>query len=464
MPKILETEITSDLKYTVKILALKPEYDAYKDRLVDQLIKNVEVKGFRKGHVPKDLALAKLDQLKLQTTILEETVQKFYTEVLPEIELDLKNKNRNVIFSSAELKTDAESTKETDEGFEFVINLSLLADADLSVFTGLELKKPKETEIKDRQSFKEFQTKEHNNLIATFAKYKTVETKSKKGSKIVADISEQLVGGKEEPKESKNAQLTLGQNLFPPEFEEKLIGVKAGDTKKFEIEMEDPAHAGHGHPKGEHSHKYKFEVKVIEVKEVESTDLDEIIKNSKEAKAQLKSAENLETLLKQVYDRETEELLVALKRRKVVEAIVDKVPKFDLPKTLVNSEIERIMGVLQNRVLERKITLSTAFAEAGLPGSEDKLKNDNQVLEKVTDYVNKEFKLVEILRAIYYSKIEPKITPQEMGEIQTDMQKNPSKYGLRAEDVEGDKAADIAFDRLLREKSYQWVVSQIKFI
>lgn len=464
MPKIIETKTTPELKYTVKILAEKAEYEAFKDRLVDQFIKNVEVKGFRKGNAPRDLALAKVDQLKLQTTILEETVQKFYTELMPDIKKDLEKLKRDVIFSSAELATDEQSTKETDQGFEFTISLSLLANADLSVFEKLEIKTPAEKDLDDRPSFKEFKNKEHQGLITTFAKYKTVDSKAKKGNKIIADITEELAESKEEPKESKNAEITLGQNLFPPEFEEKLIGVKAGDTKKFELELEDPAHAGHGHPKGEHTHKYKFVVKVIEVQEIESDDLDDIIKNSEEAKKQLKSADNLEKMLKDIYDRETEELIIIKKRREVVEAIVTKVADFDLPKTLVSSEIERIMGVLQARSLERKITLTEAFNQAGLPGSEKKLKNDNQVLELVTDYVNKEFKLVEILRAVYYAKVEPKITPQEMGEIQSDMQKNPAKYNLRPEDVTGDKAADIAFDRLLREKSYQWIASQIKFI
>lgn len=464
MAKIVETKITPELKYTVKIMAEKPEYEAFKERLVEQFIKNVDVKGFRKGHAPKDLALEKVDQLKLQTTILEETVQKFYTELMPEIKEDLASKKRDIIFSSAELITDEENTKETDKGFEFTLNLSLLADADLSVFEKMELKKPKEKDLENRISFKDFKEKEIANVVATFAKYKVVDKKAKKGSKVVADITEQLAEDKSEPKESKDAELILGQNLFPPEFEEKIIGSKAGDIQKFELDLEVGDHTGHNHAPGEHTHKYKFIVKVKEVLEIENDDIEEIIKSSKEAKGQLKSGENLETMLKQVFEKETEELLMMRKRREVVEAIVTKVPDFDLPKTLVNSEIERIMGVLQNRTVQLKISLMDAFSQAGLPGSETKLKNDNQVLEKVTDYVNKEFKLVEILRAVYYAKVEPKITPQEMGEIQADMQKNPAKYNLRPEDVTGDRAADMAFDRLLREKSYQWVVSQIKFI
>jgi len=459
MSKIIETKITPDLKYTVKILAEKAEYEDFKERLVAQFIKNIEVKGFRKGHAPKDLALAQVNQLKLQTTILEETVQKFYTELMPDIKEDLKKLKREVVFSSAELSTDEQSTKETDQGFEFTISISLLADVDLSVFEKLQIKIPTEKDLDDRPSFKEFKDKEHQSLITTFGKYKTVSTKAKKDSRIFADITEQPADGKGEAKESKNAQITLGQNLFPPEFEENLIGAKAKDVKKFELNLETPTHDG-----GTKALKYKFVVTVLEVQEIESKDLEEIIKNSEEAKKQIKSADNLEKMLKDIYERQTEELIVMKKRRDVVEGIVTKVKDFDLPKQLVTSETERIMNVLQSRSLERKISLSEAFAQAGLPGSEKKVKNDNQVLELVTDYVNKEFKLVEILRATYYAKVEPKITPQEMAEIQADMQKNPAKYNLRIEDVTGEKAADVAFDRLLREKSYQWIASQIKFI
>lgn len=462
MARILKSEITKDLKYVVDLLAEKKEYQLYQARVLEQLLKNVEIKGFRKGKAPRELALKQIDPNRLQSTLLQESVEKFYGELRPQIEKEIAEKKRVAILGTARLEDEEEFTKETEEGFQFRISILLLADVDVAPISKLELKAPTADQIPDRESFDEYFTKESKALVASFNSYKTVKSKIKENSRVVADITEQLIPDKkdknakpEEPKESKNATINLGEDRFPPEFEQNLVGLKAGDEKEFDLNLEIT---------GQGKQKFHFKIKIVEVLEAEFETVEEILENSKDAKKQFGTPEDFKNLVKKVYDQETQQLLKNLKRRQIIEEVVKIVPQFQLPQSSFEAEVERILQVLNARTLEAKISLKDAFAASGLPGSEDKIKSDNDVKSKIEEYVTTEFKLVEILRFVYYTLVEPKIEDKEVQEFKEAIEANPSKYNVSSAEIANGKAIDVAYDRLLREKAFNWIAAQVKFV
>ena len=462
MARILKSEITKDLKYVVDCLAEKEEYQLYQARVLDQLLKSVEVKGFRKGKAPREMALQKVDPNRLQSTLLQESVEKFYGEVRPEIEKELVEKNRVAIFGTSKLEDGEEFTKETEEGFQFRISILLLADVDTKPVSKLELKAPTADQIPERVDFDEYFKQESNALVSSYNNYKPAKSKIKENSRITADIVEEVVADKkdkdakkEEPKESKNASINLGENRFPPEFEKNLIGLKAGDEKEFDLKLEIT---------GQGNQKFHFKIKVLEVLEAEFSTVAEVLENSAEAKKQFGKEEDFKNLVKRVYDQETEQLLRNLKRRIIIEEVVKVVPKFQLPKSSFEAEVERILQVLNARTLETKTSLKDAFAASGLPGSEDKVKPDNDVRGKIEEYVTTEFKLVEILRYVYYTLVEPKIEDKEVQDFKNAIEADPAKYNVSQAEVANGKAIDVAYDRLLREKAFNWIASQVKFV
>jgi|694.fasta_scaffold101956_2 trigger factor len=462
MARILKSEITKDLKYVVDLLAEKKEYHLYQARVLEQLLKNVEIKGFRKGKAPRELALKQVDPNKLQSTLLQESVEKFYGDLRPEIEKEIAEKKRVAILGTARLEDEEEFTKETDEGFQFRISILLLADVDVAPISKLELKAPTADQIPGRETFDEYFAKESKALVASFNNYKPTKSKIKDDSRIVADITEQLIPDKkdknskqEEPKESKNATINLGENRFPQEFEQNLIGLKAGEEKEFDLKLEIT---------GQGEQKFHFKIKIVEVLEAEFETVEEILENSKDAKKQFGTPEDFKNLVKKVYDQETEQLLKNLKRRQIIEEVVKVVPKFQLPQSSFEAEVERILQVLNSRTLEAKISLKDAFAASGLPGSEDKIKSDSDVKPKIEEYVTTEFKLVEILRYVYYTLVEPKIEDKEVQEFKEAIEANPSKYNVSSAEIANGKAIDVAYDRLLREKAFNWIAGQVKFV
>jgi trigger factor len=457
MPKILKTEVTKNLKYIVDIQAEKKEYEDFKERVVDQMVKTVDIKGFRKGMAPRNLALQKIDPLKLQTTILQEAVEKFYAQAYPEVKTNIEKEGRVMIQGSAQLDPSPEHTKEDEEGnLNFRISLTILPEVDLEPIAKLELNEPAESEIENRLSFEEFFVKESDLVVKNLNKFKKSDKKANESSKLIADVKETIKGEKLEPKDSKNVDVILGQNRFPPEFEKNLIGVKAGEEKNFEAHL---YLEGRGHA------DFIFEVKVHEVQERLYSTLEEVIANVDEAKTQLESIEKFTELLKRIYAQETNQIVETLRSRVVIKAIIEETPDFDLPQNTLDSEIERIIGVIRGQSIQQKISLAQAFAASGLPGADKKMSKDDEVLKAVEDYVKKELKLIEILRAIYYTKVDKKISEKELETLVKDIQTNPTKYNTNEVEAKNhDKALDIAFDRLLRDKAFNWVLGEVKFI
>jgi trigger factor len=449
MSKIIKTEFSDEITYTVSCLVEAKEYQEFKDRITDQFIKNVDVKGFRKGKAPRELAMKNLDPIALQQTILEESIEKFYAEVQAEVSQGLSSKGR--IPANVPAQIDPTSIKEDDKGLNFTVKVSLLPEIDLEVISKITLDEPKEKDITDRVSKKDFFAKEKESLMKALNSYKAVDRKAKKGDQVTINLTE-IVDGKD-PNKQPGVKLVIGSGQFPEAFEKHLVGLKKSDKKEFSEDL----------PHGDHTHKYTFEVECLEVAEAEFKKLEDVLTNSKETKDRFKTEKDFEDFLTKIYDSETQQLLSSLKRRLVIRTVIEKIKDFHLPETEIDKETDRILGTLKDRAESSKQNLATVFAGSGLPKSEDGLTTETEIKEAIFDYVRKEFKLIEILRTSYQLKVDPKVKTAEIDELASQMQKNPDKFNLSPKEAEPGRVKDVAFDRLLRERAYKWIESQITF-
>lgn len=81
--KIIEKEIKNS---TAKVEVLVPvdRIDHVKEEVVDEMIKNVTVKGFRQGKAPKNIAQNNLDPEKLNNHIISHLLNEAVTEIIKE--------------------------------------------------------------------------------------------------------------------------------------------------------------------------------------------------------------------------------------------------------------------------------------------------------------------------------------------------------------------------------------------
>ncbi len=450
MAKIVSTTLQDVLNLHVQCHVENKEYEEFSQRLTQQYLKNVEVKGFRKGKAPADLALKQADPVKLNQLVLEEAVQRFYKDLQPEVTQYLKKEDR--IPANIPAQVDPESVKLEDDGFHFKVIITLLPKIDLSKLDGLQVSTPDLSEAGERLSFEEFQGREEEKILVNLNEFEPSKNKSKNGYQLVTDIIESVEDG--ETTENKDIKILLGGGQFPPEFDAHLLDSKVGETKDFVLNL----------PHGDHNHNYTFKVTIKEVNQPKYKTVDEIFENVEDAKKQFADKEAFLTFLHSIYDQETESILATLKRRELIRNIIEQTPDFDLPEAQMEVESNRILEELKHRAEHSKQDLSDVFAVSGLPDADKGLKKEADIVKAVKDYVYKEFKLVEILRAIYQVKIDDKISEAEIKKAADEMKKDPEKYNVAKSEMEENRIMDLAFDRLLRNKSFQWVYDRATFV
>jgi trigger factor len=454
MAKILEYKYSDKLNLEITCLAEKDEYQKFASRITEQFLENVEIKGFRKGKAPKDLAMQKVNPLDIQNTIYLESVNRFFAELKTEVDEYLVKEDRKAIHFSAKF----ESVKETDEGLEFVSVVNLLPQYNIDAIVGKEIVVDAPDETKGRVSKSDFLATQKNMFLKSLNDF-VVDDRG-----IVDDFCEVTVDLEEnithsEPKKEQNQVFVIGSGSLPLEFENNLLGVKVGEEKEFSYELK----SEEGHL--DHKHEAHYKIKVLAVKYPKFKTLDEFFKDNLESKkTTYKDESELEGFLLKIYDQETNQILKSSQKNAVIKTLVEELEDIDLPTEQVNNEVNRIYKVLDAQASTQKVDIAEIYNQSGLPGSEEKVKNAKEVSSKLEEYVKKEFKLAGLLQVVYHQKVEQKITDEDLDELEKIFKQNPENYDISKEIINNpERLRDVSADRLLRAKAYDWVSSQIKF-
>lgn len=434
------------------------QYASHKQRIQDQLLKTIEIPGFRKGKAPLDIALKSINENAFSQQVYNEVIDKFFPEIGKEIEEYLKENNRAKSDLPADIKETSIEETETELNFSFV--LKLLPKIDLESFSKVKIAKSKPEELENLQSFDDVWKSEEKVVLARFNEYEKIETASKKDSQLTLDIQEMDQTNHENPKNQKKDEkvaIKLGLGLYPENFEKELVGLKAEESKEFELDMK-VAHEDHSH-----DHHFKYAVFCHEVASPKYKNIKELVENVEEAKKSLVSVDDYKAKVQKLYDQEIELKTGQLDQQKVIKSIVKEISVPDLPINEIDSEVERIYSTLKNISEEQKNSLAEVYLQSGLPVDGKKEIKDTEVFDLIRNYVENEFKLVEMLRSVYMLKVEDKITPEEVGSIAKNYQQNPSYYNIAKNDAQNmDALKNIAYDRLIREKAFVWIKEQVK--
>ncbi len=123
-----EKKETAKLEIELKIEVGRERFQKEKSKVFEELSKNVEMSGFRKGKVPKNLV-----ESKLGPKLFEETLN----HMLPEITVEILTKENLVPITRVEYQV----TKVSDEGAEYTARFALYPDIKLGEFTKIKVKK-----------------------------------------------------------------------------------------------------------------------------------------------------------------------------------------------------------------------------------------------------------------------------------------------------------------------------------
>ena len=250
----VEVQSKKGLRTILSVIVDKKIIQQKMNERLNELQKEVSLKGFRPGKVP-----AAVIQSQFGKSVYGEVIDKILRETSTKAIEDKKIKVAGQ--PKIDLKTFAEG-----KDLNYELQIDSLPDVTLKSFDKF---KATEFKVKIEQKLINERLQEISSQNKQFENKKDGE-EAKIGDQVVFDYSATVDGQKFEGSEGKDVQLELGKDLFLKGFDKQLVGSKKNDLKKLSAAL--PAN----HPKKELANKKTlFECKILNVKKVKKSEIDD---------------------------------------------------------------------------------------------------------------------------------------------------------------------------------------------
>ena len=300
------------------ITAGSDELAPAKQVVLTELAKEVKLAGFRKGHAPAAMVEKVVDQQLLQNKVIDHVVNDLYTAGLeqeklrpvaqPEVSL-----TKFVPFTTLEMNATVEVVGEVKlpdyKKFKVEKKVAAVTDAEIEAVV--------------------------DDLLARSATKNEVNRAAADGDEVTIDFAGVDAKSQEEIEGAKGEDypLVLGSNTFIPGFEPELLGLKAGESKTFDVTF--PKDYGAAQLQNK---KVTFTVTVKLVKERVLPKLDAAFAASV---GPFKSVAELRTDIRKQMGTEKEREAQAKLESDVLEQLGQKA-QIAMPDSLVEQEIDRM--------------------------------------------------------------------------------------------------------------------------
>ncbi|MFY9484223.1 MAG: trigger factor [Patescibacteria group bacterium] len=327
---------------------------------LEELIKNLgdslEVPGFRKGMAPRLLVLESIGLGELKRRAASQIVSQAASELIVTKKLS-PIAQPSVTVESFEISTNGEPISP----LTFRLNLEVLPEVKLGDYRKIRISPKERSEIDPKSVTSEDIEGMLKRL--SFEKAELIDPTGPIKQDDWAEISfNGTVGGViQEKLSSQHHPMIVGSGVMVPGFEDNLIGMKQGATKRFSLKL----------PKQEQ--EIEFTVTVNQHKAVKPPELnDQFASQYGEPSMAALKAHLAEAIGKERHDESQhrqEDLII----RKLVELTTA-----ELPATLVERELERLIGRLRDSVLRSGTTF------------EAYLSRQNQTIETLREQFRKQ--------------------------------------------------------------------------
>ena len=248
----VEIKETSATLRTLEVTIPQEDLKAPFEKKLSQYKKQVTLKGFRQGQVPKAMILKQFGD-----SIHHEVVNEMVDKVLNE---ELKKAG---IIPVGQLKV----TKFNDDkatAVTLTVEVEMDPEIDIKGYADTGVTVP-QTAVHEEEVQAEF-----DHLLKMWSKDEHVDRAAKKGDVVVGEYQEVIIEGeKQELPENKVFRNLLGESASPG-FDEGLVGASAGDVKDVDFKYPDD-HKDERY-RGKTAH---FKVQVTDVREIVPPTLDE---------------------------------------------------------------------------------------------------------------------------------------------------------------------------------------------
>lgn len=330
----IQVEEVGDLTRKLTITLPADDVQPRLDESYNKLKKEVKMKGFRRGKVPRTV-IVKNYKGQVEAEIGEKLVQETYfdavekKEIEPIVHPDIKEVNYN-----------------EDGSFTYVAEVDVKPEFELGEYKGLEIEK-EEIVVTDEEIELELKQMQHD-----MAALKSVDRAIANDDVAIVDFQGYHNGTAMPQVRNEDYSVEVGSGNMGAEFEEKLIGMSKGEEGSHEVDFPE----SHPNPvlKGK---KVEFKITVKEVKERVLADIDDEF--AKDAGEEYSSLEELKASIKEKITAQREERIDGA----VTDGIMQKLLEthdFPVPDRLVAFEIEQMIKQTEQQFEQSGMSLEAA--------------------------------------------------------------------------------------------------------
>ncbi len=419
----VQIEEISPIRKKMHIEVAPEAYQKALDRAYDKLKKKVQIKGFRKGKVPRSI-LEKYYKAQTEMETVSDLIDQSYREAIQEHAIPAVDMPK-----ISDLKVEAEKP------ITFTAEIEVQPKIETKDYLKIKLKQPK-LEVTDEELERELKGLQK----AHAQKVPAAETaEAKEGHQATIHYAGTVDGQAFDGGTAQNVLVDLGAGRYLPDFEKGILGMKKGESKDIPVQF--PEDYSHEPLRGKLA---KFKIDLIELKEESLPALDDEFAKDigqfqtfAEVKEQLK-----DHLLKTKESQVKGELF-----NQVLNHLIEKNP-FEIPEAMIARETDYMLHTLQNQLKQQGLTLE----KLGMSVEDYKTRNREEAVRRI-----KGFLLFDSIALQNHLEV----TDEEM---QLKMAEVAARYKQPVETVykyyQEQNMLRPLFNQILEEKTLEYLLSQ----
>jgi trigger factor len=219
----MKVDVKKDIEKSeaeIKIEASAAEIKPYLVDAAKKLSKEKSIKGFRPGKAPVDVVEDVFGLGRLFNEVADKAVPRLFVKAVIDENIEA--------LAQPSIAIDEISK---DKGLKFTAKVAVLPQVTLGDIGNIEVEK-RNVEISDKDVEEELMR-----LAKMRSSYIDVTRPAEKGDTVKLDFKISMNGVPLENGESKDHPVQLGEGHFVGGFEDKLVGIQAGDVREFKIKF-----------------------------------------------------------------------------------------------------------------------------------------------------------------------------------------------------------------------------------
>lgn len=329
-------------------------FDTALDEAFKKVVKQVDVPGFRKGRVPRQIFEQRFGVESLYQDAIDLVLPEAYTEAVTEAGIE----------PVAQPEIDIEHVEKGD-ALKFTATVTVKPEVELGEYKGLEVEVAP-TEVTDEEVDQEIEAtrEKHADLVAI------EDGEVANGDTVVMDFEGFVDGEAFEGGQAENYSLEIGSGQFIPGFEDQLIGAKPGSDLEVNVEFPEEYHSEELAGKAA-----MFKVKLHDVKRKDLPELDDEF--AKDVNESFESFEDLKKDIRANLEKTKGEESEMAKKDSLVEQATENA-NIDVPSAMVETEKDRMLEEFSQRLQSQGMTMDMyyQFAQTDEEGMKAQFEGD----------------------------------------------------------------------------------------